>query len=149
MRTLLDRDLGCCSCYHACQHWWSAAKRGQTQGITADGDCSHRNLALLRAAGAEAVIFSPLADAFPEGVSGLYLGGGRPEAFAEELTHNRALMAAVAAFAGAGGVIYAEYAGLIYLSQSVQPIGSLPYSMGAAPGLAGRLSFAAWFPAYA
>ena len=76
--------------------------------------------------------FSPLADAFPEGVAGLYFGGGRPEAFAEELTGNRQLMAAVAAFAAAGGVIYAEYAGLIYLSQSVQPVGSLPYSMGEA-----------------
>ena len=39
-------------------------------------------------------------------------------------------MAAVAAFAEAGGVVYAEYAGLVYLSQSLQPVGNLPYAMG-------------------
>ena len=50
---------------------------------------------------------------------------------AEELANNRPMMAAVAAFARAEGVVYAEYAGLIYLSQSVQPVGALPVSMGA------------------
>ena len=86
---------------------------------------------MLREAGAELVFFSPLVDSLPEGVAGLYFGGGCPERYAEELASNRQLMAAVHAFAEAGGVIYAEYAGLIYLSQSVQPIGSLPCSMGA------------------
>ncbi len=98
-----------------------------------------RNLALLREAGAELLFFSPLVDALPEGVAGLYFGGGCPERYAEELASNRQLMSAVHAFAEAGGVIYAEYAGLIYLSQSVQPIGSLPCTMGASPPLLWRL----------
>ena len=90
-----------------------------------------RNLALLQAAGAELVHFSPLADtALPEGLAGLYFGGGCPEAHAEELANNRPMVAAVAAFAREEGVVYAEYAGLIYLSQSVQPVGALPVSMG-------------------
>ncbi len=93
-----------------------------------------RNLALLQAAGAELVHFSPLADAaLPDGLAGLYFGGGCPEALAEELANNRPMVAAVAAFARKDGVVYAEYAGLIYLSQSVQPVGALPVSMGAGP----------------
>ena len=89
-----------------------------------------RNLTLLEKAGAELVFFSPMHDVLPLGVSGIYFGGGCPERYPEELTANGQLMAAVAAFAEAGGVIYAEYAGLVYLSQSLQPVGNLPYAMG-------------------
>ena len=85
---------------------------------------------LLEKAGAELVFFSPMHDVLPHGVSGIYFGGGCPERYPEELTANAQLMAAVAAFAEAGGVIYAEYAGLVYLSQSLQPVGNLPYAMG-------------------
>ena len=89
-----------------------------------------RNLALLEKAGAELLFFSPMHDALPQNISGIYFGGGCPERYPEELTANRQLMAAVAAFAEAGGVVYAEYAGLVYLSQSLQPVGNLPYAMG-------------------
>lgn len=85
---------------------------------------------MLEKAGAELVFFSPMHDSLPHNISGIYFGGGCPERFAEELTANRQLMAAVAAFAEAGGVVYAEYAGLVYLSQSLQPVGNLPYAMG-------------------
>lgn len=39
----------------------------------------HDNLALLRAAGAELVPFSPLVEGLPADVAGVYLGGGYPE----------------------------------------------------------------------
>ncbi len=93
-----------------------------------------RNLALLEKAGAELLYFSPMHDALPPNISGLYFGGGFPERYPEELTANRQLMAAVAAFAEAGGVVYAEYAGLVYLSQSLQPVGNLPFAMGEPSG---------------
>ena len=44
---------------------------------------------------------------------------------------NRSMRAAVKAFADAGGVVYAECGGLLYLSQSLQPLNELPCSMGA------------------
>ncbi|KAL4425481.1 hypothetical protein ABPG75_009497 [Micractinium tetrahymenae] len=81
----------------------------------------HDNLALLRAAGADLVPFSPLADSLPADVAGVYLGGGYPERHAADLADNRVLRASLEAFARAGGVVYAECGGLIYLSKSLQP----------------------------
>ena len=61
------------------------------------------NLDLLRAAGAELVFFSPLTDSeIPAGVSGLYLGGGYPELFADKLAANEPMRLAVKAWAEAG-----------------------------------------------
>lgn len=81
----------------------------------------HDSLALLRAAGAELVFFSPLCDpGLPPRVAGVYLGGGYPERHCGELAANRSLRAALRSFADAGGVIYAECGGLVYLSQSIQ-----------------------------
>ena len=76
---------------------------------------------LLERAGAELVFFSPLEDALlPSDVAGLYLGGGRPEVHAARLSSNLSLMASIRAFASAGGVIYAEGGGLLYLSRSLE-----------------------------
>ena len=91
-----------------------------------------RNLALLEAAGARLVRFSPMEQALPPGIAGLYLGGGYPERHARQLAANHGVKAAIAAFAGAGGVVYAECGGLMYLSQSLQPVDNLPAAMGAA-----------------
>ncbi|MFJ3827279.1 cobyrinate a,c-diamide synthase [Streptomyces sp. NPDC090046] len=75
---------------------------------------------LLTAAGAEVVTFDPLRDeALPEGTTGLVIGGGFPEMYAPELSANEPLRAAVAAFAGAGGPVAAECAGLLYLGRSL------------------------------
>ncbi|HIJ79340.1 MAG: cobyrinate a,c-diamide synthase [Desulfobulbaceae bacterium] len=78
------------------------------------------NLDLLRAAGAELVFFSPLIDrAIPAGVSGLYLGGGYPELFADKLAANEPMRSAIKAWAEAGRPIYAECGGFMYLSQGI------------------------------
>jgi len=80
----------------------------------------HENLELLRDAGAELCFFSPIADLLPEGLHGIYLGGGYPEMHAAELAANKPLLAAVQAFAKAGGVVYGECGGLMYLGKSIQ-----------------------------
>jgi cobyrinic acid a,c-diamide synthase len=74
----------------------------------------------LAAAGCETVFFSPLCDRrLPEGISGLYLGGGYPEAHAEALAANGEMLAAIRDYAASGGILYAECGGLMYLSQGL------------------------------
>jgi cobyrinic acid a,c-diamide synthase len=78
------------------------------------------NLDLLRQGGAEIVFFSPLADdGLPEGLDGLYLGGGYPELYAERLSGNASMRAAMAAFARSGRPVYAECGGMMYLGNSL------------------------------
>jgi len=82
------------------------------------------NLQLLRAAGAELVEFSPLADsALPDGISGLYLPGGYPEAYAAELAANCGMKGAIRAAIEAGMPTYAECGGFIYLTAGVHVAG--------------------------
>ena len=47
------------------------------------------------------------------------LGGGFPEVYAEQLSANTSLRAAVAALAGSGAPVWAECAGLLYLCESL------------------------------
>ncbi len=78
------------------------------------------SLELLEQAGAELVPFSPLADRdLPEGVAGLYIGGGFPELYARELSANVAMRRALAEAAGRGLVIVAECGGLMYLARAL------------------------------
>ena len=78
------------------------------------------NLDALRRAGAEIVEFSPLDDArLPQAVDSLYLGGGYPEVFAQELAANRSMMANVRGAAEQGLPIYAECGGLMYLAREI------------------------------
>ncbi len=78
------------------------------------------NLDALARAGAEIVPFSPLTEIeLPEGLDGLYLPGGYPELYAEALSQNRPMRAAIRRAAEAGLPIVAECGGLIYLSEGV------------------------------
>jgi len=77
------------------------------------------NLARLESLGATIVRFSPTNDASLPDVDGLYLGGGYPEAHAAALSQNASMREAVASFARAGGPIYAECGGLMYLSRAI------------------------------
>ncbi len=93
------------------------------------------NLELLAQAGAELVEFSPIRDPLPPDLDGLYIGGGYPELHAKELAENTGTKVAIREFAEAGGPIYAECGGLMYLAEqlrvgdSVYPLcGVLPFS---------------------
>jgi cobyrinic acid a,c-diamide synthase len=78
------------------------------------------NLEAFQQAGAEWVPFSPLGDRqLPEGLAGLYFGGGYPELHAAGLAGNRAMLDAVREFAASGRAIYAECGGMIYLGRSL------------------------------
>jgi cobyrinic acid a,c-diamide synthase len=94
---------------------------------------------LLRAAGAEVVVFDPLTDAaLPEGTSAVVLPGGFPEQHGAALSANVLLRKEVAEFAGSGGIVGAECGGLLYLAREVdgQPMcGVLPAVGGMGPKL--------------
>ena len=73
-------------------------------------------LRLLEHLGAELVEFSPLADErLPQGVAGLYLGGGYPELHAFELNANASMRASIARLIRAGLPTIAECGGFMYL----------------------------------
>lgn len=81
------------------------------------------NLELLEAAGARLVFFSPLRDgALPEGARAIYLGGGYPELHAKALSANASLMTQIREFAEAGGPIYAECGGFMYLAREIEDL---------------------------
>ena len=74
----------------------------------------------LAVAGCETVFFSPLSDRrLPERISGLYFGGGYPEAHAAALAANGELLAAIRDYAASGRPLYAECGGLMYLSRGL------------------------------
>jgi cobyrinic acid a,c-diamide synthase len=88
------------------------------------------NLRLLESSGAELVPFSPLRDRdLPEGVCGLYLGGGYPELHCETLSANRGMKRAIRAFAGGGGTVYAECGGFMYLMHTIQDLDGRAHRM--------------------
>jgi cobyrinic acid a,c-diamide synthase len=77
------------------------------------------NLARFEDLGATLVRFSPIRDAALPEVDGVYIGGGYPEAHAAALSDNAPMRESIAAFARAGGPIYAECGGLMYLSRAI------------------------------
>ncbi|WP_028581915.1 cobyrinate a,c-diamide synthase [Desulfogranum japonicum] len=88
------------------------------------------NLDLLTAAGAELVPFSPLTDHdLPENLDGLYLGGGYPELFAEQLSDNRSMRQQIHAFCQTGSPVYAECGGFMYLTREITNQEGLSFPM--------------------
>jgi cobyrinic acid a,c-diamide synthase len=98
------------------------------------------NLELLEAAGAEVVTFDPTNDeALPAGTDALYLGGGFPEAYAEDLSANVGMRENVRDFAVSGRPVVAEGGGRLYLARELDghPMCGV---LDAAARMAGRLT---------
>ncbi|KAF0698061.1 Aste57867_11309 [Aphanomyces stellatus] len=90
----------------------------------------HDNLHLLEMAGATLVYFSPIHDhALPRDLHGLVFGGGYPELHAAALDANATMRASIRAFAAAGGLIYAECGGLMYLAQHLHVSSTSSHAM--------------------
>jgi cobyrinic acid a,c-diamide synthase len=90
------------------------------------------NLDLLEAAGAKIVAFSPLTDsALPPGLDALYLGGGYPELYAEQLSRNRRFLTSLRSFARSGRPIYGECGGMMYLGEELCTREGHAFSMAA------------------
>jgi cobyrinic acid a,c-diamide synthase len=88
------------------------------------------SLDALRTAGAELVEVSPLGDTcLPPSLDGLYLGGGYPEIYAEELSRNRSFLASLREFVGSGHPVYAECGGLMYLAEELKTLDGCTHSM--------------------
>ncbi|MGH7381637.1 MAG: cobyrinate a,c-diamide synthase [Candidatus Methylomirabilales bacterium] len=77
------------------------------------------NIDLLRHWGFAIVEFSPLHDTTLPQADLLYFGGGFPEVFADRLSQNVAMREAVLRFHGAGGRLYAECGGFMYLGETL------------------------------
>lgn len=66
--------------------------------------------------------FSPITDNTLPECDLLYLGGGYPELFRDELTLNRTMLDSIKSFALAGGCIYGECGGMLYLGDTVEGV---------------------------
>ncbi len=87
------------------------------------------NLRRLETLGATLVPFSPMVDQKLPEVDGLYLGGGYPEVHAAALAANTSMRSAILRFADAGGPVYAECGGLMYLAQGIRTLDGTLYPM--------------------
>ena len=90
------------------------------------------NLEALIQENAELIFINSLRDPLPS-VDGLYIGGGFPEFFLEELEKNYGLRKEIAQAIDQGLPVYAECAGLMYLSQKIHWQGRSYEMVGAIP----------------
>jgi len=88
------------------------------------------NFDLLEQVGFELIYFSPTQDKLlPDGVSGLYFGGGFPELFACELASNLELINQLQSIIRSGLPTYAECGGLMYLTEGIVDLEEKFYPM--------------------
>jgi len=96
------------------------------------------NLDLLRAMGAELLIFSPLSDSALPQADSVYLPGGYPELHLERLAGNDTMRASLRAHHLAGKPIVAECGGMLYLMETLaDSAGRTARMAGLLPGRAG------------
>jgi len=78
------------------------------------------NLDILKKSGAKIIEFSPLRDdLLPEGIDGIYLGGGYPEVYAEELSKKTGLLMQIRENSMDGMPVYGECGGFMFLCKTL------------------------------
>jgi cobyrinic acid a,c-diamide synthase len=94
------------------------------------------NLEALEQAGARLVFINALHDSTLPDLDALYIGGGFPEMFLDELEVNRSLRREIRAGIDGGLPVYAECGGLMYLSKCIhwgersgEMVGALPFEV--------------------
>ncbi len=88
------------------------------------------NLRLLEACGVKIIPFSPLHDIkLPEGIKGIYIGGGYPELFLKELSENTSMLNSIRSAIESGIPSLAECGGFMYLHESITDTDGTPFSM--------------------
>ncbi len=93
------------------------------------------DLDAMRQAGAEIVPFDTLSDArLPQGLDGVFIGGGFPELFMEQLESNASMRQDILDSIESGLPVYAECGGLMYLARSLSWKGETRHMVGAIPG---------------
>jgi cobyrinic acid a,c-diamide synthase len=93
----------------------------------------HENFDALRNAGAEIAFFDAINDKNLPDVDGLYIGGGFPEMFMNEIEANASLRRDIHVAIEAGMPVYAECGGLMYLSRSISWDGKIKKMVGVLP----------------
>jgi len=75
--------------------------------------------------------FSPINGDVPEDADFIYLGGGYPELYAKELSHDSLTSIFLRDYIKNGGFLYAECGGLMYLSKGIHTDAGFHYTVGA------------------
>jgi len=83
--------------------------------------------------GAELIPFDPLHERELPSVDGIFIGGGFPESFMQQLEANIAMRNNLFAYIEAGRPVYAECGGLMYLSRSITWKGQTCKMVGIVP----------------
>jgi cobyrinic acid a,c-diamide synthase len=89
----------------------------------------HANRLALLNAGAEIIEFSPINDKEVPDADLLYIGGGYPEIYRNQLEANTSMRTSIRRFIESGKKFYAECGGLMYLAESIdgaQMVGIIP-----------------------
>lgn len=88
------------------------------------------NLRMMEEYGVELIPFSPVHDVcLPEGIHGIYIGGGYPELFAEQLEKNKTMRMQIAKWCRKGKPVIAECGGYMYLGRSMTDQNGKEYQM--------------------
>lgn len=117
-------------------HQPSATISGIKIGVAMDRAFSFyymENLEALKNAGAEIICFNAVEDRYLPDVDALYIGGGFPEVFMDELEGNESLRRDIKNAVEDDMPVYAECGGLMYLSRSITWNGKTRKMVGAIP----------------